>query len=861
MKVAIEFCIEIEAVDFLFKSIEPIFEAKEYSDLFLTKLQPFILCDKIAYIVISSDIILNLIDLYRKNGKLDILSQMLLHINIVSLDIDEIKKKIEELYLFTPLIYIYMNGQKQDYFTPLEKMFDYFYTRAVPASKILISEEDNSINYANALMKNAITPGELKKCKEYLGHKILWYIRYCLTGKKFPDEMKKMDKYLFDALVPKMTYWLLNYKVIDELLRFDPKNYFMIHKNIFSIGELRKRLLDLAKDSKNEIKVKSILSSSDITINDIQPSSLINYMVSWCKKKNIDKIYFYLYDFIINILNIEKGLEKNLILDAICFILRNYSMIVKSINNQEITSLNNNLIKILENEKKFNDNDLKNVLFSIKDNLFNELKLFLYDKLFYFDDYLKLFLKKDYIIAGKSSRLYKWINDKLKLYQKGDLKYDKLKEIIKDNSMPLASLSIYKFFELSKVIFQGCNKQIVMKLSEDQNIQLNYIDLLVKNIISAYENNENNVTNEEMDEIKYILGLHINLLCELKQYDKIIPALKACPFYPLKECRISCERLGAYQPCLFLLLKEGGFEKAFNLSKKKLDAVFEKLIKNINNENNDSEQQNLLEEFNKYLNDIKNICESNEANLEDLWFNFLDLLYKYELQIVNLLKKNEKTDKKKNINELYQNISKNIKELMERMSSFVSIKRILEEVSKRNKNAGLKEFKHILLEILISYSYTTRILDSARNLLSNLIFENEANFQVLNYKGENIFTKKCLKCKNEINNSEKIIIFNCFHIFHKDCISKYYSKDKKSVDCPICSQLELFNKEEEGKSLINQRISVIDGSAEKEDHRFQIKLDISAKKTLKKLERFDNKDLEKHLLMINNSINILSGQY
>ena len=59
IKTAIEFCIEIESFDYLIKSIQPPLETKDYGELFLTKLQPFILCDKIKNITLSSDIILN----------------------------------------------------------------------------------------------------------------------------------------------------------------------------------------------------------------------------------------------------------------------------------------------------------------------------------------------------------------------------------------------------------------------------------------------------------------------------------------------------------------------------------------------------------------------------------------------------------------------------------------------------------------------------------------------------------------------------------------------------------------------------------------------------------------------------------
>ena len=74
---------------------------------------------------------------------------------------------------------------------------------------------------------------------------------------------------------------------------------------------------------------------------------------------------------------------------------------------------------------------------------------------------------------------------------------------------------------------------ILSKLSKDKSIQLGYVELLIKYIITTYENNEYNISNTEMDEIQYILDLHLFLLCELKQYNKIIPSLKACAVYPL----------------------------------------------------------------------------------------------------------------------------------------------------------------------------------------------------------------------------------------------------------------------------------------------------------------------------------------
>ena len=873
------FVFEIDAVEYLLKSIYPLFEAKEYCELFLAKLQPFILCDKIINSILSSDIILNLIDLYYKNDQLDILSQMLLHINIQSLDSIEIKNKFEELFLITPLIYLNMNGQNEDYFSPLEKMFDYFYTRAIPSSKMLISEEDNSIDYSNALTRKIITEKEVRKCKEYNGHRILWYIRLCLTGKKFPDNKNqmhsiksdnKMNKKLFDALVPKITYWLLLPRVIDEFLKFDPKNFFMIFKNIFFIKDLYTKLVNASKDSKYTIEVKTALSTSDIKIEDIKPSSLIKYLVNWCKRKDKTKVFFYLYDFIIGTLKEDIGLEKDLKLESICYILKNYTRIIKDINNQEVKLMNSNLIKIFEKETNFTDEDFKKILYSIDDNIFNEVKLYIYDKIDYFEDCLKLYLDTGFNLYNKPSKLYKWIKDKLLLYQKGTFKYEKCIETLRENCLPLAILSLNRFYELAKEIFYLFDRKIIDKLKENNSLLLTYIELLLKYIIITYENNENNLTNEELEDLKFTLEMHIYLLCELKQHDKIIPALKSCPFYPLRDCLKYCENAKAYQPCLFLYLKEGAVEKAFNMANENLDDSFKKIIEIISNENNDIEYKNTLEKFHKYLTDIKDICEKNDLHLEDLWFKMLKKLYNYNAEVKELINKYEYSqEKQKNFNDLYQIISKDIKELMEKMSSFVSIKRILDEVSEKSKNAGFKEFRDLLMEILSSYSNLSNILFSAKNLLTNSVLQNEHLFQVLNLKGELLYAKKsnCDKCKKIFNknlgNKEKLIVFSCSHVFHKDCLYRGNVVDYgNEFSCPICTELEFNQYDNKGqKSLIKKSNSIIPEKNIDRSDRFQVNVSALAIKTLKKLERYDDRTLEKHKLMINNSITVLVDQY
>jgi hypothetical protein len=56
--------------------------------------------------------------------------------------------------------------------------------------------------------------------KQYCGHKILWYLRLCLTGRKFPNNEEKMKPELYKKLIPDITYWLITEEVMKVFIDF-----------------------------------------------------------------------------------------------------------------------------------------------------------------------------------------------------------------------------------------------------------------------------------------------------------------------------------------------------------------------------------------------------------------------------------------------------------------------------------------------------------------------------------------------------------------------------------------------------------------------------------------------------------------
>ena len=544
----------------------------------------------------------------------------------------------------------------------------------------------------------------------------------------------------------------------------------------------------------------------------------------------------------ISIIKKYNNIKKEIKIESACFILKNYSDIVKPINRLNIEYLNLKIIDFLDDKENMKGNDYKIILESIINDIFDEVKLFLYNQLEDYKASIEFMINEKSNIKNRVQRLFEFLKAKTdELIGQKD-KYDKLIKIIKDNIINLARISIKDFYDLFKNIFWKEKKEIIKKLNTDKTLQFNLVDLTVQSFTKFDEEGEIIIDieeNDDEDELRYLLELQIKLLCDLKKFDEIVPALKKSIYYPLKECFNYCKEAGAYEACIYLYLKEGNYEKALKLSCDKLSKVFKGLTNNINEENNEEKQKELFNEFDKYLNDGKNICEDNLQ--EDLWFELLQILYEYEKNSESLLESN-KSDEKKNLfsQELYQKMLQEIKDLLERMSSYVSISRIIEVVTKKNKNAGFKEFRELLIKILNNYDNLSNILLSARRLLSNLVLENEYSFQSLNLQGELLQVDKCDKCHKVIDINAKtkgeILAFLCNHVYHKTCVSQY----KRVYECPLCRELEIGEMEMKGKSLVRRDTAIVEDVAH-DNKKVQVNVNSLEKKLILRLNKFDNR--------------------
>ena len=829
MDITIEFCIEIDSVNYLFDKILKIYESKKYKEIFLSKLEPFILCDKMKKFDIPEEIILDLIKLYESKKQFDVLGQILIHFNIKSIDTPNIRQKIQNLFLASPFMYICIYGENKDYFKPVTFIYDRF---------INSKEIPDFTSYKELIQDKKMPLAEVKMSKQYIGHKLLWYIKKTLQKKKFPNFMENIDDDSYCKCTSEITYWLLSDEVLKNLLQFDASSFFEMISFIFGNKEEKKGgfIIETLQDNNDDVKKKEealkILKpkeNSSYNKENIAPKDLVEYLIEnfdkYLDKKNKDLIQLHFNIFIVTIgkrLNLEKKVKK----EAIKFIIQKYHKLKKEKDQDksEEQKITNNIKEIL-NEKEFDDNDYNDILHSMTKHEFDDIRLLINKKKENYKECLEIYLDSKSTLLDDEENIFDFINmtfynlNKLK-ENKGPDNIDNFKKIILKNLDLIGAKSIEKFENMISTWFIKEKKQVLEELKVNQDIQLQYVELLVKKLIrDKQENSEIELSEMKEDEQKYIknfLVLHIKLLCIKKESKKIITFLKQCDMYPIEDCIQICKNYEVIDGLIFLYKKIGSIDKALDVCLNLISKLYKSITDNLNNSKNFQENKCILEgnDFIKVCGDAINILIESEKSLmpeldlsleksengnkeakqvkeeHKLWSEILDKIYKlieaYENDTKNIkpddYRFKPKEDFKKIIQDQFQN-------LLKVMSRYVGIKYILDIVYKTNKDAKFSEFKPLLFEMLKSYENQKNILGLIRNELKLSCNESIKDLKKINDTGVEfeIENYSCDICKLLFNDTlginGKILHFPCEHMEHLTCANRRHL-------CQICLEKE-----------------------------------------------------------------------
>ena len=463
INVSIEFCIWIKIFDYILNDLSKVFSRYGKEDMFYKLLEAFIFNDILINEQLSETFLILLYKTYKSKNELELLSHLFIHINLECLSSPAIIKLALDENLFSLIIYIKSNGfTYEDYFIPINKMFEFFISKNIEYDIDSIDKNEEEYKYFNYCEiygeKGYKGLNEMEKSKEYIGHKLLWYIEQSLKGNKLGSNKKyellkfNISSENYKYFVSLIFYWILQKKVFLILLKFDSYSLFRI-LNIFFTETIIVKIIqefnfNLFSDEQfqNIIKIniqnntENNSNDNDIKYNDI--NNVLLYIIKLTEEENnylcnqdLDNLLIKYASNCQNFSDIPE-LIKNKIFNSVNNLLKflsNYAIIrhdlIKNnkkidkfnchclsankidINNPYFSKISKNLLALLNSEIYiFSQNELLEFSKSIENMPFTLIKIIIEELLKNYDECLKIFLEKKN--EKITDEMYDWLDKK-----------------------------------------------------------------------------------------------------------------------------------------------------------------------------------------------------------------------------------------------------------------------------------------------------------------------------------------------------------------------------------------------------------------------------------------------------------------
>ncbi|KFZ52608.1 Vacuolar protein sorting-associated protein 8, partial [Podiceps cristatus] len=249
--VIVDYCLLLQRTDLLFNQIyDKMSENSVAKGIFLECLEPYILSDKLMGITaqVMKDLLLH----FQDKNRLENLEACIVHMDITSLDIQQVVLLCWENHLYDAMIYVYNSGMN-DFISPMEKLF-----------KVIAPP----LNAGKSLTDEQVV----------MGNKLLVYISCCLAGRAYPlgdipeDLVPLVKNQVFEFLIRlHSTEGSVDeevYPYIRTLLHFDTREFLNVlaltfedFKNDKQAVEYQQRIVD--------ILLKVMVENSDFTPSQV----------------------------------------------------------------------------------------------------------------------------------------------------------------------------------------------------------------------------------------------------------------------------------------------------------------------------------------------------------------------------------------------------------------------------------------------------------------------------------------------------------------------------------------------------------------------------------------------------------------
>uniref|UniRef100_A0A7N0ZV75 RING-type domain-containing protein n=1 Tax=Kalanchoe fedtschenkoi TaxID=63787 RepID=A0A7N0ZV75_KALFE len=861
--VAVEFCVHIKRTDILFDEILPKFIAVQQKDTFLELLEPYILRDMLG--ALPPEIMQALVEHYSSRGWLQRVEQCVLHMDISSVDFNQVVKLCREHGLHSALIYLFNRGLR-DYKAPLEEL--------------LVVLQDSRRETAGPI-----------------GYRMLVYLKYCFSGQAFPPGHGSIASSHLPSIRAELVQFLLDasksptnsvldskgaYPNLYHLLVLDTEATLDVMKCAFVESEVPEAEVsppsgaDAMKTETDDYKTADfpyvlVQQTVDALVHLIEESFISNkpYVEDevWPTKKDAG----YIFEFIAYYIAHQRCKVSRIVICNILDYLASDSIVSTDFSANEIDlskKREKQVLSLLEvvPQDEWDASYILNLcerarffqvcgfIFALRHNYVSALDSYMKDvnePVHAFSFISKTLLLSDCteVVTFRSAVMSR-IPDLIVLSREATFL------LIIDHFSGDVPLILTLLRSHPKSLFLYLKTAIEVHLHGTLNMSSlkTGVDLYsekVKNhshgldtYLERFSELPKLLRNSPIQVSDEMIELYFEMLCKYER-NSVLKFLETVDNYRVEYCLHLCQEYGIVDAAAFLLERVGDVGSALSLTLSRVNDTFvelEKALERILAFNKCSSFDSVLEiqevdDIYKTLHACIGMCQRNTKRLdaedcEALWLQLLDTfcdpLMAADSKWTFPKDKNDAMPSRQSSVEIREGtknkwrISKTsvganierrlfsqfIKEIIEGMLGYVRLPAIIAKLLSDNGSQEFGDFKLTILGVLGTYGFERHILDTAKSLIEDDTFYTMSLLKKAASHGYAPRKAVCCICNCPLSkyaSNSSVQIFHCGHVTHTQCEFSENDYLEKSVSsgCPICTPMKRSQRSR-SKSVLSE---------------------------------------------------------
>ncbi|XP_030298151.1 vacuolar protein sorting-associated protein 8 homolog isoform X2 [Sparus aurata] len=720
--VLVDYCLLLQRPDLLFNQLySRLVENTVAKGVFLESLESYIVADRLGHL--TTPIMRDLLAHYQSNGMMDSLERCIVHLDITSLDIQQVVQVCWDNQLYDAMIYVFNSGMN-DYITPMEKLF--------------------------AVIGSPIREGRSLTEEVVMGNKLLVYISCCLAGRAYPlgdipeDLVVQVKNQVYEFLIRLHSADSSDeeevFPYIRTLLHFDTREFLNVLAMTFEDFKNDKQALEYQQ------RIVDILLQVMVDNPDFTPSQvggLFTFLARQLAKPD-------------NTLFVNRKLFDQ-VLEFLCC----------PDDDSRHTERQQVLLELLHvgGVVQFNEERLLALAEKAK---FYQICEFLYEKKHLHDKIIDCYLR-DPLRKGE---IFSYIHNLLSMPGYSPEEKQTVKEKVLQNMQELVNLDPSKLADLVVFHFTEEVQQIISEFQDDE--------LLYKFLSCLLEPREVHHPGTMLLLEHDLHELLLDLLCRFAPQN-LLRFLQTSQHYRLKEAIQITQKYHHNEATAYLLEKKGDIQGAFDVLletlKEKLSVLAAESDGGVEeDERHDDEEktggESTLTGVKDSLNDIIDLCHRSSPNLnqqqrEVLWFPLLETMMNSQRQGKGLGAKHT-----------FEVLKELTMKVLNCMSSFISLPAIIQQILQDPVygKGKLAEIQGLILGMLDTFTYEQTLLETTTSLLNHDLHWSLAHLRAAVTRGLHPRQDYCNIClqqyKRRQDSAEEIIVFSCGHLYHVQCLQQ-----------------------------------------------------------------------------------------